>query len=88
MSRSKKAFAAALKKTDELPDAWFGSEEASLDDLPSVLRSRRVRKNIFIEQSTAEALEQFCAKNRVSFTDVANDILTKYVSSQKKRKLG
>ena len=88
MSRAKKALEAALKRTNELPDSWFGPEEASLEDLPSVLRSKRVRKNIFIEQGTADELEQFCRKKGVSFTDVANDILTKYVSAQKKKKTG
>jgi hypothetical protein len=88
MSKSKKTLEAALKKTDGLPSHWFGAEEALMDELPSVLRSKRVRKNIFIEKATADALEQFCERNHVSFTDVANDILTKFVSAQKKRKTG
>ena len=88
MSRPKKKLEAAFRKTDELPDSWFGGAEASMDELPSVLRSKRVRKNIFVEQATAEALEQFCQNNKVSFTDVANDILTKYVDAQKKKRVG
>jgi len=86
MSRAKKNLANALKKTGQLPDHWFGAAEASLDDLPSVKRSKRVRKNIYIEQDTVEALELFCAKNKVPFTDVANDILSKYVNAVKNSK--
>ena len=85
MSRAKKTLDAALGKTKQLPDHWFGAAEASLDDLPSVRRSKRVRKNIYIERETAEALEQFCEKNHVPFTDVANDILSKYVNASKKK---
>lgn len=88
MSRAKNKLIAALKKTEQQPDDWFGSAEASLEDLPSVQRSKRVRKNIFINQHTAEELEAFCKLHNVPFTDVANDILTKYVDSQKKKKVG
>lgn len=88
MNRAKRKLAAALKKTDDLPESWFGAEEASLEDLPSVRRSRRIRKNIFIEKETVEVLEAFCEKHEVPFTDVANDILTKYVDAQKKKKVG
>ena len=80
--------AVALKKTDKLSDNWFGSEEASLEDLPSVRRSRRIRKNIFIDRETVDALEQVCKRHKVPFTDVANDILTKFVDEQKKKKTG
>ena len=85
MTQSKKALTTALKKTEELPNNWFGAAEASLEDLPSVRRSKRVRKNIYIESDTAEALELFCKKHGVPFTDVANDILSKYVNSSKKK---
>ena len=85
MSRARKKLDAALKKTDELPDDWFGQVEASVEDLPSVKR-KRVRKNIFIDVEVAEALDYFCDKHKVTFTDIANDILTKFVKQEKKKK--
>jgi hypothetical protein len=86
MSNAKKRLDAALKNTDELPDHWFGNEKASYEDLPSLRRHRRVRKNIFIEEAIVNELEEFCKKNRVSFTDIANDILRSFVARQKKSK--
>ncbi len=84
--KAKKQLEKALRKTDELPESWFGTADILADELPSVQRSRRVRKNIYIEQITADALEQFCSKHNVSFTDVANDILTKFVKEKKDSK--
>ncbi len=86
MSNAKKRLEAALKKTDQLPNHWFGSETASYEDLPSLQRNRRVRKNIFIEEAIVDELEELCKKNQVSFTDVANDILRNFVTRQKKSK--
>jgi len=86
MSNAKRRLAAALKKTDQLPDHWFGKESASYEDLPSLQRTRRVRKNIFIEEAIANELEEICKKNQVSFTDIANDILRNFVVKQLSRK--
>lgn len=82
--KAKRQLERALKRTEELPQSWFGTAEISADELPSVQRSRRVRKNIYVEQVTADALEQFCKQHKVSFTDVANDILTNFVKNKKK----
>lgn len=65
MSSAKKRLEAALRKTDKLSDGWFGSEKASLEDLPSIRKNWRVRKNIYIEQNTAEVLEEICDRHRV-----------------------
>ncbi|MCB0385998.1 MAG: hypothetical protein KDD43_11445 [Bdellovibrionales bacterium] len=85
MGRAKKRLDSALRKTDELPDGWFGEVEASVEDLPSVKR-KRVRKNIFIDVETAAALDYFCEKHQVTFTDIANDILTNFVRREKRKK--
>ena len=85
MSRAQKKFEMALKKTAELPDSWFGNIEASVQELPSIQGKRdRVRKNIYIDKETAEILETISEKNGVSFTDIANDILTRFVTKGKK----
>ena len=88
MNTAKKRLAAALKKTDSLPEHWFGTESASMEELPSVRRRSRVRKNIFIEQETVDALEGFCKARNVPFTDVANDILRSFVDKQRKKSAG
>ena len=85
MSRAKQRLGTALKKTRGLSDNWFGSVEASVEELPSIQsKTKRVRKNIYIEEETADKIEGICKKHGVSFTEVANDILTKFVSGQKK----
>jgi hypothetical protein len=85
MSRAQKKLETALKKTAELPDSWFGNIEASIQELPSIQGKRdRVRKNIYVDKKTAEILETISEKNGVSFTDIANDILTRFVSKGKK----
>jgi len=85
MSAAKKKLEAALRKTNGLPNTWFGTEEASFDDLPSVQKARRVRKNIYIEEVVAHDLEALCKEKNVSFTDVANDILKNFVLKAKKK---
>ena len=85
MNKARKKLNAALKHTDELPENWFGVEEASIEDLPSIQRNRRIRKNIYIEEKTVNALEHFCEQHKTSFTDIANDILTKFVKNQKEK---
>lgn len=87
MSNAKKRLEAALKKTDRMPENWFGNESATYEELPSLQRTRRVRKNIFIEEAVVNEIEEFCKKNRVSFTDIANDILRSFVARQKKSKV-
>ncbi len=88
MSKAKKKLEAALAKTEQLPKDWFSNVDIAMDDLPSVRKARRVRKNIFLDEPTAEALEKFCHQKNVSFTDIANDILTAFVDKEKKRKTG
>ena len=81
MSRAQKKLDVALKKTERLPDSWFGDIEASVQELPSIQSKRdRVRKNIYIDKKTVDILEDISEKNGVSFTDIANDILSRFVS--------
>lgn len=85
MSRAQKRLHSAIEKTAALPDSWFGDIEASVQELPSIQGKRdRVRKNIYINKKTAEILETLSEKNGVSFTDIANDILTRFVTKGKK----
>ncbi len=84
MSRAKQKLEAALQRTSQLPNDWFGSIQASIEELPSIqAKSQRIRKNIFIEKSTVERIEDICKKHNVSFTDLANDILAKFVQGKK-----
>jgi hypothetical protein len=83
-SRAKQKLEAALQKTNQLPDDWFGTIQASIEDLPSIqAKTQKVRKNIFIDKGTADRIEDICKKHNVSFTDVANDILAKFVQGKK-----
>lgn len=85
MFRTKQKLEASLRKTDELPEDWFGTIQASIEDLPSIkAKNKRIRKNIYIDASAAEKIESICNKHNVSFTEVANDILCKFVSGGKK----
>ena len=85
MSRAQQKLEAALKKTSELPENWFGTINASIEDLPSIqAKNKRIRKNIYIDETTVEKLESICKKHNVSFTDVANDILCKFVTGKKR----
>ena len=85
MNNSRKKLNAALAKTKTLPEDWFGDIEASVNELPSVQKSKRVRKNIFIDQATVEALEYICKEKDVAFTELSNDILTSFVNQKKKK---
>ncbi len=85
MSNSRKKLDAAIAKTKVLPADWFGNIEASVDELPSVQKSKRVRKNIFIDQATVEALEYICKEKDVAFTELSNDILTSFVNQKRKK---
>ena len=69
MNNARKKLNAALKHTDELPENWFGVEEASTEDLPSIQRNRRIRKNIYIEEKTVNALN-YCVGNKVKVNNL------------------
>ena len=84
MSRVKQRLTSALRKTSDLPKDWFGTMQASIEELPSIqAKSRRIRKNIYIDEITVDRIESICKKHNVSFTEVANDILCKFVTGRK-----
>lgn len=86
MSYAKKKLNAALANTQSLPDDWFGNIEDSVDSLPSVRKTKRIRKNVFLDVATVEALEYVCKQKKVTFTDITNDILLKFVNESQTKK--
>lgn len=85
--KAKNKLKKAVKKTRNLPDEWFGREQAKIENLPSIRKKKeRIRKNIFIERPTASYLEKVSKKYEISFTELANDILTQFVQSDKDKK--
>ena len=87
MKRAKNQLKSAQDKTRNLPDRWFGRENASVEDLPVVRhKTERVRKNIFIDVETVEYLEGESERYGVPFTGLVNDILLMFVEKTKKNK--
>ena len=83
MKNAKKQLQTALEKTQKLPNSWFGNRRASIKDLPSVKnKQNKVRKNLFLEIETVKFLEEKSKEHSVTFTSLANDILTEFVRSQ------
>ena len=84
---AKKKLEKALKNTKNTPDSWFGSEIASAEDLPSIKdKKNKVRKNIFIDEDTADYIEDLSKKHGVGFTSIANDILSSFVENEIRNK--
>ena len=83
MKSTKKRLQIAIEKTQKLPDSWFGNRRASIEELPSVQNKwNKVRKNLFLEIKTVKFLEKKSKEYSVTFTSLANDILTEFVKGQ------
>ena len=83
MKGVKKRLQNAIEKTQKLPDGWFGNKRASIEELPSVKnKQNKVRKNLFLEMKTVKFLEKKSKEHSVTFTSLANDILTEFVKNQ------
>jgi len=75
----------ALDKSETLSDDWFGSEKASLEDLPSISAKKNMtRTSVFIHKDDLIALKNISKKVHVPVSRIMGEIISQYVMRLKK----